>query len=181
MKEQLLKLFKDLGIHHFVNQNEGKANYAERCIKTLINLIYRYLSHTQKEAYIEKLPDLVSSYNHTISSKICMAPVKFNKSNKRGLWWYMYWPKSQNVKPPEISEPKSTRFEFKVGDMVRITGLKNPFTKEFHKKCPIFKISKGARRDGILIYKPVELLSKVIKTCKKFPEKKISCGRLRKF
>ena len=98
-KGQLLKLFKDLGIHHFVTQNEGKANYAERCIRTQKNSIYRYLSHTQKERYIEKLPDLVSSYNQSFHSTICMAPSEVNKSNERGLWWYMYWPKSKNVKP----------------------------------------------------------------------------------
>ena len=164
-KGQLLKLFKDLGIHHFVTQNEGKANYAERCIRTLKNSIYRYLSHTQKERYIEKLPDLVSSYNQSFHSTICMAPSEVNKSNERGLWWYMYWPKTKNVKPHKISEPKSTRFKFKAGDTVRITGLKNPFTKEFHQKwsSEIFKISKRARRDGIPIYKLVDFLSEDIK------------------
>ena len=89
-KGQLLKLFKDLAIHHFVTQNEGKANYAERCIKTLKNLIYHYLSHTQKERFIEKLPDLVSSYNQSFYSTACMAPSKVNKLNERGLFFIWF-------------------------------------------------------------------------------------------
>ena len=65
----------------------------------LKNSIYRYLSHTQKERYIKKLPDLVSRYNQSFHSTICMAPSEVNKLNERALWWYMYWPKSKNVKP----------------------------------------------------------------------------------
>ena len=52
-----------------------------------------------------------------------------------------------------------------MGDTIRITGLKNPFTKDFHQKLSseIFKISKRARRDGIPIYKLVYFLSEDIK------------------
>ena len=46
-KGHLLKLFKDLGIYHFVTQNEGKANYAERCIRTL----KASKSHSKRKVY----------------------------------------------------------------------------------------------------------------------------------
>ena len=48
------KFFKQSGIHHFVTQNEAKANYAERAIKTVKNSIYRYITHAQKHMYIDK-------------------------------------------------------------------------------------------------------------------------------
>ena len=40
------KYFKPTGIHHFVTQNEGKANYTERSIKTIKNSKNSYISHT---------------------------------------------------------------------------------------------------------------------------------------
>jgi transposase InsO family protein len=41
------KLLSDKGIYHFTTQNETKANYAERVIRTMKNLVYRYIMHKQ--------------------------------------------------------------------------------------------------------------------------------------
>ena len=161
------KYFKQTGIHHFVTQNEGKANYAERAIKTIKNSIHRYISHTQKQVYIDKLQDFIHSYNHSFHSSICMSPSEVNESNERGLWWYIYWPqnKVKKIKKQSSVPISKTRFKFKVDDLVRISGLKGPFTREVHQKwsSEIFKVNHRSRRDGIPIYKLIDFLGEDIK------------------
>ena len=57
------KFMKGLDINHFTSQNKTKANYAERVIRSLKNLMYRYMFHNQTHRYINVLQDLVSNYN----------------------------------------------------------------------------------------------------------------------
>ena len=161
------KFFKQSGIHHFVTQNEAKANYAERAIKTVKNSIYRCITHSQKHMYIDKLQDLVYSYNHSFHSSICMCPSEVNETNETGLWWYMYWPERKVKKPEKVVQSPSSRakFKFKVDDLIRISGLKGPFTGEVHQKwsSEIFKIHNRFRRDGIPNYKLIDFLAEEIK------------------
>ena len=125
------------------------------------------MSHNQKLAYIDKLQEFVHSYNNSFHSSICMSPSEVNESNERGLWWYMYWPKSKVQKRPKLtstSRPK-TRFNFKVGDLVRISGLKGPFTREVHQKwsSEIFKVDSRLKRGNLPVYKLVDFLGESIK------------------
>ena len=41
----LKRFLRSEDVKYFTSQNEGKANYAERAIKTLKNKLYRYLTH----------------------------------------------------------------------------------------------------------------------------------------
>ena len=59
------KFFKTIKIHHFVTQNSGKANYAERVIKTIKNHLQRYMTHHQTHRYIDIVPDVNKSYNQS--------------------------------------------------------------------------------------------------------------------
>lgn len=45
-------------------QNETKANYAERVIRTIKNLMYRYFMKNRTYRYVEILQKLVESYNN---------------------------------------------------------------------------------------------------------------------
>jgi len=72
----LKKYLKDQDIDYFTTQNEGKANYAERLIKTIKNKIIRFITHNNTRRYIDKLQDMVDSYNHTVHRSIGMQPAK---------------------------------------------------------------------------------------------------------
>ena len=78
--------------------------------------------------YSDKLQEFANGYNHSFYSSICMSPSEVNESNERGLWWYMYWPKSSLKRQKKVSTFPSSkaRFQFQEGDLVRITGLKTP-------------------------------------------------------
>lgn len=77
--------FKDHGVHQFVTDNEPKANYAERVIRTLKGGMVRYFTHNQTLRYVDVLPQLVDSYNNTIHSSIGIAPAQVNAANERSV------------------------------------------------------------------------------------------------
>ena len=55
--------------------NEGKSVVAERFIKTLKTIIYKYMTSISKNVYIDKLDDKVNEYNNTYDRTIKMKPV----------------------------------------------------------------------------------------------------------
>ena len=61
--------------------NEGKSIVAKRFIRTLITKIYKYMTSTSKNVYINKLDDIINEYNNTYHRAIKMKPtdVKDNK------------------------------------------------------------------------------------------------------
>jgi hypothetical protein len=65
----------------------------------------------------------------------------------------MYWPK--NVSSESKSKTIRKPFRFKVGDKVRITYIRNIFTREYDEKWngEIFKVTQRIMRGGLLIYR----------------------------
>ena len=57
-------LMKDRNIYYYTTQNQTKANYAERVIQTVKNMMYRYFTYKQSYRYIDVLSDLTANYNH---------------------------------------------------------------------------------------------------------------------
>ena len=101
--------------------NEGKLVVAKRFIRTLKNKIYKYMTTTSKNVYIDKLDDIVNEYNNTYHRTIKM----ILKDN---------FEKEVNDKDPK----------FKVGDYVRISKCKNIFAKGYTPNWSeeVFVISK---------------------------------------
>ena len=56
---------KDNGIEVYSTLNEGKSVVAERCIETLKNKIYKYMTAISTNVYIDKLANIVNKYNNT--------------------------------------------------------------------------------------------------------------------
>ena len=59
------KWLKDNDIEMYSIQNEGKSVVAERFLRTLKTKIYKYMTSVSKNAYIDKLDDIVDEYNST--------------------------------------------------------------------------------------------------------------------
>ena len=55
--------------------NEGKSVGDERFIKTLKTKIYKYITSILKNAYIDKLDNIVNKYNNPYHRTIKMRPV----------------------------------------------------------------------------------------------------------
>ena len=95
--------------------NEGKSAVAQRFIRTLKTKIYKYMTSTSKNVYINKLDDIVNEYNKTYCKTIKMKTVDFKDNT------YTDCNKEVNDKDPK----------FKVGDHVRMSKYNNIFAKGY--------------------------------------------------
>ena len=98
--------------------NEGKSAVAERFIGTLKTKICKYMILISKNAYIDKLDDIVNEYNNTYHRTIKMKPVDVKDNTYIG-----------SIELHSKKDPK-----IKVGDHVRISKCKNVFAKGYTPK-----------------------------------------------
>ena len=61
-------------VEMYSTYNEGKSVIAERFIRTLKNRICKCMTSVSKNMYIDKLDDIVNTYNNTCHSTIKMKP-----------------------------------------------------------------------------------------------------------
>jgi transposase InsO family protein len=67
-------LLKRKGIHYFSSFGDIKASMAERVIKTLKQMIFRYFDHTLQRQWVDKLDLFTSTYNSNYNRSIKMTP-----------------------------------------------------------------------------------------------------------
>ena len=102
-------------IEMYSTHNEKKSVAAERFFRTLKNKIYKYMTSTSKNMFIDKLDDIINKYKNTCHSTIQMKLVDV-KSRR-----YFDFDKKNNIENPK----------FKIGDHVRISKCKNIFAKGY--------------------------------------------------
>ena len=138
---------KEKNIIHFVTNNEVKANYAERVLKTIKSKFFRYFTKMQSYKYIDHIQDFVDSYNNTYHRSIKMKPADVKKENEAALWEQQY-----GMCPRPNMQVK---FKFSVGDKVRMSYLRRTFMREYEEKWTdeLFLVVKRFIRDGLPIYK----------------------------
>ena len=95
----------------YSTHNEGKPIIPKRFIRTLKSKIYKYMTSTSKNMYIDKLDDIVNKYNNTYHRTIKMQPIDVKDNTHIDI------DKEVNDKNPK----------FKIGDHVRISKYKNIF------------------------------------------------------
>ena len=102
-------------IEMYSTHNDGKSAVAERFIRTLKNKICKYMTSISKNAYTDKLDDIVNKYSNTYDKTIKMKPV--------------------NVKPGRYfdfnKENNKEGLKFKVGYHISISKYKNIFAKGY--------------------------------------------------
>ena len=143
------QLLKKQGIYAYTTKNETKANYAERVIRTLKGLMYRYFIHHQTYAYLPVLQDLVSNYNHRPHTSLKgVSPSAINKENEANIWKYMY------IDSLKLGKTKKT-YKFEIGNKVRISHLKFIFQRNYQQKWTeeIFIVTHRHREQGINLYR----------------------------
>ena len=139
---------KKQGIYVYTTKNETKANYAERVIRTVKGLMYRYFIQNQTYRYLPVLQNLVFNYNNRPHTTLDgLAPASVNKSNEALLWKAMYMNK--------LKLPKTKTFRFKVGDKVRVSHLKYVFQRDYQEKWTeeVFMITHRYRQNGVHLYR----------------------------
>jgi transposase InsO family protein len=136
------KLLKEKDIVLYSTESDMKAAIAERCIKEIKKLVYRYLTHNQTNRFIDVLPKIFETYNKTFHSSIGMEPVNVTVSTQGTAMHNLYshlW-----------STDREKIAKFKVGDSVRLSLTKSAFTKGYKGfwTTEVFKI------DAIKLFHP---------------------------
>ena len=70
------------GIHLFTTESETKSAFAERNIRSLKNIIYKYLEEKWSWTYIKDLPQFVNTINSRINRVTQLAPNKVFKKHE---------------------------------------------------------------------------------------------------
>ena len=83
-------LLKDEDIELYNTYNETKASFVERLIRTLKTRMRRYFTAKKTMRYIDMLPDLVYSYNHTLHRSIRKKPADVTIDNEKQVWHTLY-------------------------------------------------------------------------------------------
>ena len=109
------KWLKDNDIEMYSTNNEGKSVIAERFIKKLKNIIYKYMTSISKNVYIDKVDDIVKKYSNTYHTSIKMKPVDFKDNTYIGF----------------KNEASDKNPKFKVDDHVRVLKYKHTFAKRY--------------------------------------------------
>jgi hypothetical protein len=160
------KYFHEEGVHHFQTQNEVKASFAERVIKTLKLRLSRYFSLKQNNRWIDVLQDFTSSYNATYHRSIKRTPRSVTKLNEVEVWQNQYDLPQTQKRPKKTKTPKiKSPFRYKIGDFVRISHLRNLFDREYDERWSgeVFKIAKTFVKQGFPMYTLQDIMGEVIK------------------
>ena len=174
VNKDVKKLLKENNVKYIVTQNEVKANFSERAIKTIKTRLTRYMTENNILKWVDKLKDITSSYNSTYHRTIGMTPREVNESNQAELWMKLY----PNISPEknrkgayinkEIKKEQDIKvgknknklqmkkvFKFKAGDIVRITNTRYTFQTEYDERWTreLFIIIDKGLKDNIPFYK----------------------------
>ena len=130
--EEFKKLCKAEGIQIYSTMSETKAAFAERTIRSLKNILYRYMEDNGYK-YIHKLTQFVTTLNFRRSCSIDLIPKNVMNSDFMSILY------SKPLR--EFRNPN-----FKVGDRVRISKYDLPFRKGYKPQflqevCEIVAIS----------------------------------------
>ena len=134
-------LLKNEGIELFNTFNETKASIVERVIRTFKTKMWRYFTAKKTMRYLDMLPDLVYSYNHSEHRSIGRPPALVNSENEDEVFRTLYHNVLDNVQP--------VKYKFKIGDQVRISKIKRKFEKGYlpNYSKEIFTVSKKVPRN----------------------------------
>lgn len=103
--------FKKQGAHHFSTHGDAHGSVVERWNRTLKTKMFRYFTAKNTLQYIDVLPALVKTYNHSFHSSIQEKPVNVTQDNENEIWYRLYGSK----KGKALKKPKC-----RVGDKVRL-------------------------------------------------------------
>ena len=141
------EVFKKHGVKHFLTNNEVKANFAERVIRTLKLRLKRYETWKQTHKWKDIMKDITESYNKTYHRSIKTSPALVTKENQADVWMIQY--------AGERKTKRDGEFKYKIGDYVRISHLRRTFQREYDERYTgeIFKVVGRKKRSGLNIYK----------------------------
>ena len=135
------------GIKCFNPDTSIHAAFIERFNRSLQDLIYRYMTEYQTKRYIDELPKLLETYNNRPHRMIGTTPFIAETEPKTHL-------EIRNLASKYHEKIKKRPVVFKIGDTVRISKLKNKFSRGYNEQqqLEIFKIKEIKTKSIIPMY-----------------------------
>ena len=129
----------DNEIKLYISRSFGKAAFVERLNLTLKRKIYAYMTDNETYSFIDKLPDIIKSYNHSIHSALpAISPIEAETGNAELHY------KIRQMNEVKYLNARKHKARFNVGDEVRISLSKNAFHRGFKDQFAdeIFRVKK---------------------------------------
>ena len=121
--KQVAKMLQAFGPKLYYSYSEQKASIVERVQRTLRARMGRLFTHRGNHVWIDKIDDIVTSYNNSYHRSIKMQPADVGQQHVAQIRRLLF--------PPEV---KVKPANFKVGDVVRIVAKRKYFQKEYEKR-----------------------------------------------
>ena len=103
--------FKEKGITKLWSSTKTiKASLAERAIRNLKSRLYKFFSHEKTLKWIDVLPKIVNSINHSYCRVIDMRPLDVNFSNAQTVWEKIYGKDILNRRKQRIDCTKEIQY-----------------------------------------------------------------------
>ncbi len=118
-------LMKEEDIELCNTYNEMKASIVERLIRNLKTKMWRYFTAKKTMRYVDMLPNLIYSYNHSVHHSIKTEPAEVTVENKKKVWHTLY----------DHEAIKNIKYKFKIDDQVRISKMKRTLEKGAYQIC----------------------------------------------
>lgn len=149
------KAMKKEGVKTFLTNNEVKANYAERAIRTIKLRLARFFTRTQSYDWVNALSSVTESYNSSYHRTIRRTPASVTAENASEVWQIQYG--GPGPKP-------DGDFKLEVGALVRISFLKRHFQRDYSERWSgeLFKVKARRRRGGLNVYELTDWLGESI-------------------
>jgi hypothetical protein len=127
-----------------MSHGNQKAQFAERLIRSLKAMLWRYFDHNKTYKYVDILTKLLATYNTRFHSTIKMSPNEVNEQNAKQVFNTVYG----DLVSERIRDMKP---KFRTGDFVRISKWKHAFEKAYEETYTkeIFRIRQVL--DGYVI------------------------------
>lgn len=116
------RLFEANNVELFSVKSPFKSAMVERLNRTLKTKLWKYFTSRNSYKWLEVLPKVLHSYNHSKHRIIKMKPADVNKENAMIVWERLYGKDSRN---------RNTIKDVNVGDTVRISKAKGQFEKGY--------------------------------------------------
>lgn len=134
--KELSELFKSKNVNHYFAFSERKCVIVERVQGTLQRLFYQLMEHHNTHEWTRFIDDVKKIYISRIHRTIGMAPEKAELEKNRL--------KVLKALQSHYATYRNKPAKFKVGDTVRISGMRNKFKRGYHASFTdeVFKVHK---------------------------------------
>lgn len=131
------------GIHIYHTFTETKSSFAERYIRTLKSIVYKYMAANETDRYIIQLPSIVKLMNSRVNRMIGMAPEDVTSGHTDYLLMLQ-------ERPPKVNR----RPKFRVGQTVRVAFKKDVFDKGYKQSFSneVYKVIRVSKQNQPITY-----------------------------